>query len=151
MKPANLRTLTINGGSSSVTLALFETGDSLQRILKGAIERIGLPDSSLRLKGVDQADDVSRLVTAPDHAAALGGLDALVFAGSIGENAPIVRVRICAELGLLGIELDEKRNAANEGVISATAGRVSVRVIPTNKELTIARSMCRVLRLGASA
>ena len=52
-------------------------------------------------------------------AAALGGLDTLVFAGGIGENAPIVRTRICDGLGFLGIELEEKRNAANEGVISA--------------------------------
>src|SRR5665811_2529732 len=55
-------------------------------------------------------------------AAALGGLDTLVFAGGIGENAPIVRARICAGLEFLGIELEEKSNAANEGVISAAAG-----------------------------
>ncbi len=83
-------------------------------------------------------------------AAALGGLDTLVFAGGIGENAPIVRSRICAGLGFLGIELGEKRNAANEGVISAAASRVAVRVIRTDEELTIARSVCRVLGLGAS-
>ncbi len=84
-------------------------------------------------------------------AAALGGLDTLVFAGGIGENAPIVRARICAGLGFLGIEVEEKRNAANEGVISAAAGRVAVRVIRTDEELTIARSVCRVLGLGASS
>jgi acetate kinase len=84
-------------------------------------------------------------------AAALGGLDTLVFSGGIGENAPIVRARICAGLGFLGIDLEEKRNAANEGVISAAAGRVAVRVIRTDEELTIARSVCRVLRLGAGA
>jgi acetate kinase len=82
-------------------------------------------------------------------AAALGGLDTLVFAGGIGENAPIVRSRICAELGFLGIDLEEGRNGANEGVISAAAGRVAVRVIRTDEELTIARSVCRVLGLGA--
>jgi len=84
-------------------------------------------------------------------AAALGGLDTLVFAGGIGENAPIVRTRICAGLGFLGIDLEEKRNAANEDVISAAAGRVAVRVIRTDEELTIARSVCRVLGLGASS
>ena len=52
-------------------------------------------------------------------AAALGGLDTLVFAGGIGENAPVVRARICDGLEFLGIELEEKRNAANAGVISA--------------------------------
>jgi len=84
-------------------------------------------------------------------AAALGGLDTLVFTGGIGENAPIVRARICAGLGFLGIDLEEKRNAANEDVVSTTAGRVAVRVIRTDEELTIARSVCRVLGLGASA
>ena len=68
-------------------------------------------------------------------AAALGGLDTLVFAGGIGENAPTVRARICDGLGFLGIELEEKRNAANEGVISAAASRVAVRVIHTDEEL----------------
>jgi len=81
-------------------------------------------------------------------AAALGGLDTLVFAGGIGENAPTIRARICDGLGFLGIELEEKRNAANEGVISAAAGRVAVRVIRTNEEQMIAKSVCRVLGLG---
>ena len=52
-------------------------------------------------------------------AAALGGLDTLVFAGGIGENAPVIRARICDGLEFLGIELEEKRNAASAGVISA--------------------------------
>lgn len=80
-------------------------------------------------------------------AAALGGLDTLVFAGGIGENAPIVRARICDGLGFLGIELEEKRNVANEAVISANAGRVAVRVIHTDEEWMIARTVCRVLGL----
>jgi acetate kinase len=81
-------------------------------------------------------------------AAALGGLDTLVFAGGIGENAPTVRARICAGLGFLGIELEERRNAANEGVISANASRIVVRVIHTDEELMIAKSVCRILNLG---
>jgi acetate kinase len=80
------------------------------------------------------------------YVAALGGLDTLVFAGGIGENAPTVRTRICEGLGILGIELDETRNAATEAVISADAGRVTVRVIPTDEELMIARSVCRILK-----
>jgi acetate kinase len=80
-------------------------------------------------------------------AAALGGLDTLVFAGGIGENAPAVRARICDGLGFLGIELEEKRNAAGEGVISAAASRVVVRVIRTDEELMIAKTVCRVLSL----
>jgi acetate kinase len=82
------------------------------------------------------------------YAAALGGLDTLVFAGGIGENAPAIRARICDGLGFLGIELDQKRNAAGEGVISAAAGRVTVRVIRTDEERMIAETVCRVLGLG---
>jgi acetate kinase len=84
-------------------------------------------------------------------AAALGGLDTLVFAGGIGENAPAVRARICDGLGFLGIELEEKRNAANEGVISAAASRVAVRVIRTDEEWMIASTVCRVLSLGIAS
>jgi acetate kinase len=81
-------------------------------------------------------------------AAALGGLDTLVFAGGIGEHAATVRARICDGLGFLGIELDETRNAANEGVISAAAARVAVRVMHTDEERMIAETVCRVLGLG---
>ena len=81
-------------------------------------------------------------------AAALGGLDTLVFAGGIGENAPSVRARICEGLGFLGIELEEKRNTTNEGVISAAASRTAVRVIHTDEERVIAETVCRVLGLG---
>jgi acetate kinase len=82
-------------------------------------------------------------------AAALAGLDALVFAGGIGENCPSIRTRICEGLGFLGIELNEARNAAHAEVISTDASRVAVRVIPTDEELMIARSVWRVLGLGA--
>jgi acetate kinase len=241
-------------------------------LLEGGIERIGLPEAALRVKGLNQADDFSRLVTAPDHtvavvalvdwieersrrdaltavghrvvhggpkysrpqritskmveelhrlspfdpgllwylartegldakrfnemvnfqsgllgmsetssdmrelldretqdvraaeavalycyqvkkwigsfAAALGGLDTLVFAGGIGENAPLVRERICEGLSFLGIELNESRNAQTAGVISTDASRATVRVIRTDEELMIAKTVCRVLRLG---
>jgi acetate kinase len=81
-------------------------------------------------------------------AAALGGLDTLVFAGGIGENASPVRARICEGLGFLGIELEAKSNAANECVISSAASRVAVRMIRTDEELMIAKTVCRVLGLG---
>ena len=77
-------------------------------------------------------------------AAALGGMDTLVFAGGIGENAPVVRTRICADLGFLGIELSEARNSVTPGVISSAGIRVTVRVIHTDEELMIARSVCRI-------
>jgi acetate kinase len=80
-------------------------------------------------------------------AAALGGLDTLVFAGGIGEKAAVVRARICEGLGFLGLELEEKRNAANAGVISTDGSRVAVRVIHTDEEWMIAHTVCRVLGL----
>lgn len=83
-------------------------------------------------------------------AAALGGLDTLVFAGGIGENAPLVRSRICEGLSFLGIEFSEERNAENAAVISASASRVTVRVIHTDEELMIARSVCRIPDLNGA-
>jgi acetate kinase len=83
-------------------------------------------------------------------AGVLGGLETLVFAGGIGENCPVVRSRICEGLGFLGIELEEKRNVANEDVISTEASRVAVRVIHTDEEFMIARSVCDVLGLGTT-
>ena len=85
------------------------------------------------------------------YAAALGGLDTLVFAGGIGENAPLIRARICQGLEFLGLELDASRNAASEAVISSDASRVVLRVIPANEEKVIARSVCSVLGLGCVA
>jgi acetate kinase len=76
-------------------------------------------------------------------AAALGGLDTLVFAGGIGENAPLVRARICEGLNFLGIELDKTRNTKPATVISTDPSRVTVRVIRTDEELMIARSVLR--------
>jgi acetate kinase len=82
-------------------------------------------------------------------AAALGGLNTLVFAAGIGENAPLIRERICDGLGFLGIEIDQRRNAKNAPLISPDAGRVKVRVIRTDEELMIARSVTRLLKLGS--
>jgi acetate kinase len=83
-------------------------------------------------------------------AAALGGLDTLVFAGGIGENAATVRARICDGLGFLGVELDQQRNAKHEPWISSGTGRVKVRVIRTDEELMIARSVMQVLNLNST-
>jgi acetate kinase len=82
-------------------------------------------------------------------AAALGGLDTLVFAGGIGENAPQVRARICEGLGFLGVDLNELRNMETAGIVSAHGGRVTVRVIHTDEELMIARSVDRILKSAA--
>jgi acetate kinase len=82
-------------------------------------------------------------------AAALGGLDTLVFAGGIGEHAPLIRERICDGLGFLGIALDSERNAENAALISRDAGQVRVRVVHTDEEVMLARSVARVLGLGS--
>ena len=78
-------------------------------------------------------------------AAALGGLDTLVFAGGIGERAPAIRARVCEGLGFLGIELDAARNEAGDAVISTKAARTVVRVIATDEALMIARSVVGAL------
>ncbi len=78
-------------------------------------------------------------------AATLGGLDTLVFAGGIGENSPAARSRICEGLGFLGIQIDGARNSASAPVISSDASAVEVRVIRTDEEIIIARSVYAVL------
>ena len=72
-------------------------------------------------------------------AAILGGLDAVVFTGGIGENAHIIRERICDDMDWLGLELDETRNRQNVEIISSDRSRVRLFVLPTNEELVIAR------------
>ncbi|MEO2089475.1 MAG: acetate/propionate family kinase [Gemmataceae bacterium] len=78
-------------------------------------------------------------------AAALGGLDALVFAGGVGENAAEVRTRVCDGLGFFGVRLDADRNAVGAGLISADGCPCAVWVIPTDEELMIARTVLKVL------
>jgi acetate kinase len=71
--------------------------------------------------------------------AVLGGIDTLVFTAGIGENAPGIRARICEGMGHLGLVIDPRANDANRGLISAAGSPASIRVIPTNEELMIAR------------
>jgi acetate kinase len=78
-------------------------------------------------------------------AAALGGLDAIVFTGGIGENAPVIRSRVCRDAAWLGVAIDEAANAGGRGCIGSGASRVAVWVIPTNEELMIARHTRRLL------
>jgi len=77
------------------------------------------------------------------YAAALGGLDTLVFSGGIGEHLPEVREQICRNLGFLGIELNSKENLENANIIST--GKTCVRIIPTNEALMMARLITRDL------
>ncbi len=80
-------------------------------------------------------------------AATLGGLDTLIFAGGIGENCPVIRSRICEGLGFLGIRLEEKQNRKNAPVISKEKERVAVRVIHTDEEWMIAKTVSQVLNI----
>lgn len=83
-------------------------------------------------------------------AAALGGIDALVFCGGIGENSRLIRARICERLDWMGIEIDHQRNAANDRVISSEMARTTVMIIPTNEELVIARAARKAADLNKS-
>ena len=78
-------------------------------------------------------------------AAALGGLDTVVFAGGIGEHAPPIRARICEGLGFLGVQIDESRNSTNAPVISREGTRPEVRMIRTDEESMIAKAVYRIL------
>ena len=80
-------------------------------------------------------------------AGAIGGLDALVFTGGIGEHAAEVRRRVCQQAAWLGIELDEAANADHQNRISAPRSAVDVLVIPTNEEWMIARHTATLLNL----
>jgi acetate kinase len=78
-------------------------------------------------------------------AAALNGLDAIVFTAGIGENAPEIRSRVCRDASWLGIEIDETANTAGRHCFSTASSRVDAYVIPTNEELMIARHTRRLL------
>jgi len=81
-------------------------------------------------------------------AAALGGLDAVVFTGGIGENAAPIRSRVCRDASWLGLEIDEEANVKGGPRISGSESQVSAWVIPTNEELMIALHTRRVLSSG---
>ncbi len=83
------------------------------------------------------------------YIAAMGGLDALVFTGGIGENVSEVRAEVCENMSFLGIEVDADKNKALRGIegdISTGSARVRTFVIPTNEELTIARDTLEILK-----
>lgn len=79
------------------------------------------------------------------YAAALGGIDTLIFSGGIGAHAAEIRSQICNGLAFLGIELDATRNENHQAIISKQTAKVFVRVMQTNEEIIIARSVCQVL------
>jgi acetate kinase len=139
-------------------LALTEqmTATQLQQMVNHASGLLGVSGISSDLRDLlaREADDIRAAEAVGlfcyqakkwigSFAAALGGLDRLVFAGGIGENAPLIRERICQGIGFLGIALDNVRNT-----ISTEASPVAVRVIRTDEEPMIARSVSRVLGLA---
>jgi acetate kinase len=77
------------------------------------------------------------------------GVDTLVFAGGIGENAPRIREVIGDGLGFLGIALHRERNAKNAMLLAPDTGRVKVTVIRTDEELMLGRPVPRILNLGS--
>lgn len=79
------------------------------------------------------------------YAAAMGGMDALVFTGGIGENAAEVREEVCKNMEFLGIELDEFRNQNRDDIISNDKSKVKVFRIPTNEELVIALDTAKIV------
>jgi acetate kinase len=148
--PMGTRTGSLDPG---VVLFLMERGMSAAEIEELLYERSGL----LGLSGVSSdmrkllASDAESARFAVDYfiyrigretgslAAALGGVDALVFTAGIGENSAEIRARACAACAWLGVEIDDKANAAGGPRISTSGSRVSVWVIPTDEELMIAR------------
>jgi acetate kinase len=84
-------------------------------------------------------------------AAALGGVDAVVFTGGIGEHAAVIRERVCRDAAWVGVELDLEANAAGGPRISAEGSRAGAWVIPTDEELMIARHTRRVIRANGAA
>ena len=80
------------------------------------------------------------------YASAMGGVDAVVFTGGIGENALDVRSEVCSEMEFIGIEFDEEKNSKNETIISKETSKVKVLVIPTNEELVIALDTAQIVK-----
>ncbi len=87
------------------------------------------------------------------YAAAMGGLDAIVFTAGIGENSPVVRERACRGLEFLGVDLDQAKNASERGRavdLASESSRVRVLLVPTNEERMIARETMRIIAGSAA-
>lgn len=119
-------------------LGLSERGSDMREILSGMREG----DEKCALAFKVFCYRIKKYIGA--YAAALGGLDAVVFTGGIGENSGVVRKEICSGLEFMGINIDDKKNDKND--VSVGKGGVHVLVIPTNEELAIARDTIAVLK-----
>jgi acetate kinase len=129
------------------------TADQVEDLLSHRAGLLGISDATGDMRELldrERTDPACRMAVAiycyqikkyiGAYAAALGGLDTLVFSGGIGEHAPTVRASICDGLGFLGVRLDDRANAISALVISNPDGAVTVRVIPTDEEVMIARA-----------
>lgn len=136
--------------------------ESFHKMVNHESGLVGISETSPDIRDLlDRRDDDVRAAEAVDvfcyhvkkwigaFAAVLGGLDSLVFSAGIGENSPEIRSRVCAGLGFLGLSLDTARNAENLPLISTDESRVTVRVIPTDEELVIARETIELATGGS--
>jgi len=143
--------LALNAGSSSIKLALFDLES--RELWRASVSGIGSGATLLRTRdpglapsGADAGARVAvdyycyqvrRQIGAP--AAAMEGIDRIVFTGGIGANAPVIRTAICAGLGYLGVELSASANASSARTVSSTASGIQVNVVQTDEEAVIAR------------
>jgi acetate kinase len=137
-------------------LANGMSGNDISDLLHHRSGLLGLSGCSSDMRELLASNDVAA-IEAVDYfcyrvnrelgsmAAALGGLDALVFTGGIGEHAVVVREKICCSANWLGIELDDKENKINATRISTVSSPVSAWVIPTDEEQVIARHTAAIL------
>jgi acetate kinase len=134
------------------------TVDQLEDLLSHRAGLLGISDATGDMRALlerEATDSACRLAVAiycyqikkciGAFAAALGGIETLVFSGGIGEHAPAVRARVCEGLEFLGVHVDGRANATDAPVISMPDSPVAVRVIPTDEELTIARAAYHLL------
>jgi acetate kinase len=138
MTPAQFQHLVTH---ESGLLGVSETSSDIRDLLR-------LEDSDVRAQEAVAlfCQEVRKRIGA--LAAVLGGLDTLVFAAGIGENAPLIRERICRDLEFLGVKLAPRRNRGNAAVISPSKSRVTVRVIRTDEEVMIAQIAQQLSRGG---
>ena len=133
----------LNSGSSSIKFALYAAADQ-PLLFRGQIESIGLGPAPEAAEAIQLF--VHRIVREIGSlAAALGGLDGLVFTAGIGESDPATRFEVAFGCAWLGLELNPARNRDASGRISAKASRIQAWVVPTNEELMIARHAAALL------
>ena len=134
---------------------LEEVEDMMQK--KGGLKGISQHTSDVRDLREDELSGNERSELAFDmfvyriqrfigsYTAVLGGLDVLIFTGGVGERAYYIRRNICEKFAYLNLKLDNKKNQANETIISAPDSEITVMVVPTNEELEIARQAYHIL------